>query len=201
MANKYTVLFLIFMIVITLGFIHGFSKSNYMNYRSLPELNLSEGGEVLRLVFIGSANCYYSNNKKNHYMVTFIKDKLRSELSNYSIDFFTTGVSFDNSSDTGFNYLKKSGPYDEIIVGGGFLNLGVLNYSRTGYSTPRIIIYKETYDANIVGLNLKSFEESQKLINTYNGFYEIKYLYNIVKNENNSDLLELLDIKKFNKSG
>lgn len=165
---------------------------------ALTTLNRSSipSGTYVRLVFIGSSSCFYSNNPDTHRMVRVIKSELESMLIEESIHFISTGLSFDHSDTKAINYLQETGSYDELLVGEGAFNLGMIHYASGSSATPMLLLFVENYDAEPIGLNYSNFTDSQRLLRSYTGQYEIEEFYNLINNRPDIDVMQFLGIKE-----
>lgn len=192
MNKKYYFYLLGFSILLfSIGFLYGI-KNGTPNYKS--NLDLS-GGVYVRMVYIGSSKCVYSNNSHTHKMVSAIKKRMKSIFEEADVNFLSTGISTDRSSEEGLDFLKKSGPYDELLVGGGSFNLGVIKYVSGSTSTPKILFFLENYDTELIGLNMSNFDSSQKRLKMYNGQFEIEDLYKFLKNSSQASIFKYFDLK------
>jgi len=188
----YVYAFLI-IILFVVGYIFGSLGIYQFSNDSQKTFDFSKGS-LVRFVYIGSSKCIYSNNERTHEMVSYIKSELKSIYDSTNTKFFSTGISIDLNSEVGVPYLSKTGPYNEILVGGGPLNLGLINYSSGLSSTPKILISFEEYKTKMIGLNSKNLNDAQKMIKTFTGQIEIKSLYELLKNKNQNDIHELLEV-------
>ncbi len=194
--NNYIFLILIASIgLFVVGLIYGIEKSKDNAIETTYGIDLS-GGQYVRLVFIGSSTCFYANNTETIYMVSNIKNKLKTVLEKDVIKFISTGISYDRSTTIAINYLKKTGPYDELLVGAGAFNLGIINYVSGSSSTPKVLIFHELYETDLSGLNINNLHSSQSLLKTYTGQFEIRNLYESIKYKSRDDLLMYFGINK-----
>lgn len=127
-------------------------------------------------------------------MVSYIKNELNAVLSADSINFITTGISADVSGNIGRRYLELTGPYNELIAGSGTFNLGVINYASGAASTPQLLLIREEHQTDLIGLNINNLRDSQTLIKSITGQYEIQEFYEIVKKSSTKELLEWMGI-------
>ncbi|MFU8812953.1 MAG: hypothetical protein ACNA78_08290 [Balneolaceae bacterium] len=111
-------------------------------------------------------------------------------LSANSINFIATGISADVSGNTGRRYLDHTGPYNELITGGGTFNLGVINYASGAASTPQLLLIREEHETSLIGLNISNMKNSQTLIEKITGQFEIQEFYEFVKNSPAEEVLE-----------
>jgi len=140
------------------------------------------GGEYLRFVFIGSSGCYFSNNEEIQEIIVSLKEDIQSKTIDLSKNFISTGISVDTYSETGIDFLKKSGPYTEILSGLSSHNLGSIKYSSGNVSTPTVMLFYENYETELVGYNYANLLDSQVKLATVTGMDHIQYYYEFVKN-------------------
>ncbi|NBC28116.1 MAG: hypothetical protein GVY08_14735 [Bacteroidetes bacterium] len=182
------------LIFLFFGILIGIFTFNEIDSQKRETINLS-GGKYVRLVFIGSSKCYFSNTRKTIRTIKNIKLFLKKFLDDKNVEFITTGTSFDYSSSDAITHLDKTGPYDEVLVGNGPFNLGIMQYVSGKSPTPKIILLLEEYESELVGLNMKNFIDSQSSIKTYTGQFEIQNLYEYLISNNEDEILEYLNIK------
>tara|TARA_R100001143_G_scaffold63595_1_gene73193 strand:- start:2291 stop:2890 length:600 start_codon:yes stop_codon:yes gene_type:complete len=194
--KEFTLLFLASIVLFLIGLIYGLKTNENADTTSMGSIDLS-GGVYIRLVFIGSSDCFFSNNKETHHMISYIKSELDEAMKNASLKFISTGMSYDHSSNRAIEYLEKTGPYDELLIGGGAFNLGVINYTSGGSSTPKLMLFVEKYETDLIGLNMNNFKDSQHLLKTYTGQFEIQALYDFIKQSSDRDLAGYLGISNY----
>jgi hypothetical protein len=88
---------------------------------------LRTGHEIV-VVFVGSSTCGASRNSALQAAVQRVRDSLASQAASASKTFAYIGVSLDWSVQDGLSFLKEFGPFDEITVGGNWLNMASLFY-------------------------------------------------------------------------
>ncbi|MEX0662756.1 MAG: hypothetical protein WEA58_14675 [Balneolaceae bacterium] len=173
-------LFAIAILLFIVGLLYGGEGKLFSDNNTDREVDLS-GGEYLRMVYIGSSTCPFSNNEATHKMISFIKDELELILQDQDVNLITTGISTDMSTEIGKIFLDETGPYHELITGAGTFNLGIINYSPGATSTPQLLFFKEYHGTDLIGLNMNNFKDSQTILKTYNGQFEIQELYEALK--------------------
>ena len=92
--------------------------------RTLPPAS----GPDLLAIYIGNADC--GGSKLPGFRE--VEQQTMSELRQLAIAdherFVRVGVSIDQSPDVGRSYLRPFGPFDELALGDGFLNIGAVSY-------------------------------------------------------------------------
>lgn len=93
--------------------------------RTLP---LPHSGEELVVVFIGASDCGASRDERLPAALNRMRVIFEARASRLGMTFRTIGVSLDVSPDTGLAFLHHLGTFDEIIIGGGWLSSGAIQY-------------------------------------------------------------------------
>ena len=133
----------------------------------------AQGGKYIRLIFIGSSECGFSNTKKTHDSVLLIKERLKDFSNKEGYGFISTGISDDVDASKGIEYLNKTGPYDEIIAGARLYNLGIQYYvwdrSLGSPSTPQIIISMNSYNVSLESNRISDITRDEKVLRRAKG--------------------------------
>lgn len=95
------------------------AKARPISYRS---------GRQILFVYIGSEDCSFSLQPGFDKTVRGIQALVWQQAKARGLSFSSLGVSAGQSSDRGFNYLSRFGPFDEVISGRGFLNTAAMRY-------------------------------------------------------------------------
>lgn len=126
-----------------------------------------EGPEV-RLVFIGSARCPACRRRDLREAVAEGMALVRDSLSYYHLRGRTVGVAVDDDVQDAWNFLRGIGNFDELVVGGGWLNLGAARYiwsGSDGYATvPQILIVARIVESMTGSVRLSEEVYGSKLI-------------------------------------
>ena len=109
----------------------------------------TEGGEEVVLVYLGAASCGWSNIDGLPDAVRRIRDHwyalTRGEAGT---GFATVGIARDVNIDAGIEHLAKYGPFDEAVVGRGWLNVGFFKYVYGEMpgpaATPQVLVVQRT---------------------------------------------------------
>jgi hypothetical protein len=155
-------------------------------------------GKYLKLVFIGSSDCVFSNNDEMHSITLNIKKHL-SELTRASnMKLMTTGITSDVNADIGYSYLQKTGPYTEIYTGASWYNLGLKRYIWKDFEapslTPQLLITlaeKNSFDA---GGQLANVNIDEIIVIRLIGFHEIQEFHNKLQYYQSDELATLLKL-------
>jgi len=169
-------------------------KSDTINHNS--DITL-ETGSYIRFVYLGSPQCAFCNNQKAHDLINSLKNFLKVRSNENGYKYISTGISVSSNSAHGFNFLNKSGFYDEIISGANWFNLGANYYvwnQFPGYpDTPQIILIKTNFKVRSAGLSISNIEQNDVLLKRVIGLNNIENYFEIIQNlppENFFDLLK-----------
>lgn len=179
----------------TIGFLINYEKQKFIDYKS----NINpDGGNYIKLTYIGSSHCYFSKNIENNRNVIKIKQQVKELAIINDYKFISSGISVDFNAYQGIKFLEKTGPYDEIIVGNNWFNEGVFKYVWDGFqgrpATPQIIISNVTYEVEVY----HGIKKSETVLKRFNGGTEIKNFLQVLKEnqETGSAKLDILNIMK-----
>jgi hypothetical protein len=89
-----------------------------------PEQVQSGAGPELLVVFVTSSGCGASQYAGLTSALPLIRERLRLKAGRAGRRFVSIGVAVDQDPSIGIEFLKKFGPFDEVISGGGWLNTG-----------------------------------------------------------------------------
>ncbi len=96
------------------------------------------------LIYIGSASCGPSNDKDMPAMVATVRDRVRESAVRDGRRFVTVGIAKDGDVSAGLEHLAKIGPFDEIMSGRSWANIGVMKYVfsdlRGPAATPQVLV-------------------------------------------------------------
>lgn len=109
----------------------------------------NRGGEVV-VVLIGMAGCAASRQPALAAAMDQIRARLRVLSSERGIPIAFWGVALDRDLSKGLRWLTSVGPFDEISVGGNWLNSQAVRFMFGGSSgpatVPQIIVFQRTID-------------------------------------------------------
>jgi len=181
-------------IICGLLFVVGFlliyeSPSSLKAYRS--DIDNMSGGDYVRFIYIGSSGCSFSNHETMHQMVDLIKNRFREASHANDFKTITTGIAQDLNAGYGIDFLKKTGPYDEIYSGASWYNIGINKYIWETFegpaATPQIIVSVSQFDVGSAGDQIGKISQKEKLLKRYVGFTEIEKLYLQISSPNEND--------------
>ena len=184
--DKYCDRIIIVILLFTIGFMYlSISKPYEKSIQHTSDIAMEEA-KYLRVVYIGSLNCSFSNNDQTHQMVRKLKNYFRSFAHEHGYWFLSTGISVDMYADRGIGFLNRSGPYDEIVAGASWFNLGVYRYvwddAFPGYAaTPQILLTITSYKPISGGRQIADIKREDQLLKRVSGMNEIKELYELTQ--------------------
>jgi hypothetical protein len=82
----------------------------------------------LVMVFIGSPDCAWSNDRGLPKLLTDVVESLSKEAQARGAVVRTIGVSANGNANAGTRFLNSLFPFDEVIAGGRHKNLGIAHY-------------------------------------------------------------------------
>lgn len=182
-------------IICILLFIIGFSWSyNNNKFFYYPQGVNQDGGTHLKFVYLGSSHCGFSNNVRNHDNIIAIKKHLKNALKSNDKSFITTGISVDFNAYKGIKYLKKTGPYDEIISGSNWFNNGAKTYIWETFqgnpSTPQIILVKSEIEVEA----MHGIVQTEEVLKRISGINEIENTNATLTEMSNQEIIQWLEI-------
>jgi hypothetical protein len=169
--------------IIVLFFVGLFlSYSNILPFKSLYELfyyeeiYVSDFGSSsnieITMIYIGHSRCIFSNSVNMYDAIEGAKITMKDFADENSYSFRVIGISTDNDPYIGFNYFKKFGYFDELILGGGWSNIGMMSMlgeMGAETSTPQIItLIREYHPTN------RTLVSNERVILTLRGMNIIK---------------------------
>lgn len=100
---------------------HRFSNF-YWGAPKVPRRVVQVSGDEFRLIFIGSTKCAYADYPPFAKTVERLKTNVRAVAVRGGLRFSTLGVAVDRNPDDGLRFIRRFGAFDEVAVGGGWLN-------------------------------------------------------------------------------
>jgi hypothetical protein len=114
----------------------------------LPQSRLEASGvqqdKEIVLVYIGSSTCGPSNSVDMRSQITVVRQILQEEAAKRGVRVRSVGIAKDIAVKAGLAHLRKMGPFDEVLTGRGWLNVGLERYVRSvmpgAAATPQLIV-------------------------------------------------------------
>jgi hypothetical protein len=85
-------------------------------------------GPLVRVVWIASSTCGPCKAPEVQQAITAATEAVRAWAKSHGHDFVYTGVATDEDVARGYEFLSHHGPFDEVVIGHGWLNLGVTTF-------------------------------------------------------------------------
>jgi len=122
----------------------------------------SVSGDQLIGVVIVSSTCAWSSRANFPSTIREMNRLLVERAAQDHRRFIAVGVAVDWSATVGFEFLRRFGPFDEILAGGNWANTGAIDYlwrlppSTTAPSgTPEVLIFERHVAWDSAGRNLQ----------------------------------------------
>ena len=96
-------------------------------------------GAQLVMVFLGSSTCGASQYPGLDRAVQDLRRTLSVSAARQQRRFVSVGVALDQDPRQGMGFLKRFGPFDEVLSGGGWLNTGALVFIVREFPAPRAL--------------------------------------------------------------
>ncbi len=93
-----------------------------------PQKPEPESGPLVRVVWIGSSTCGPCKAPEVKQALAAATDAARAWAASHGHDFVSTGVATDEDVARGYGFLSHHGRFDEVVIGHGWLNLGVTTF-------------------------------------------------------------------------
>lgn len=114
-------------------------------YTVMGSSDVTSGTELL-MVYIGAAECAWSNRDSVPVAVSAVKEQLVATAEEEGHTFATLGVALDWSVEEGLDHLDRTARFDEVAAGRNWLNTGAVRYIWKDVpgqaATPQILVLK-----------------------------------------------------------
>lgn len=116
-------------------------------YTVLGSTEAASGTELV-VVYMGSANCAWSNRDSVSLAVREIKSVLADRAEERGHAFASLGVALDWSVEEGLDHLEEFGHFDEVAAGRNWLNHAAIDYLWKDVpgraATPQVLVLKRS---------------------------------------------------------
>lgn len=113
----------------------------------VPATDLPNGKEIVA-VYVGAKTCGPCQTPEVKAAVQQMKHLLAAQAKQRGAAFSVVGVSTDWGVKEGAEFLEPNGPFDQIVVGGNWTNLGVERFvwrdSTTQPVLPQVLVFERT---------------------------------------------------------
>lgn len=165
----------------------GLSRRGEANGRSVtltPAPNRLRDGTELVAVFVVSSGCVFSRDPTLPAALAGTRRELQARAEKSGKRFVSIGVALDADPTEGTRFLERFGTFDELIVGGGWLNVGFLSFIARDLpgplATPQLVVVERD-----IVVDQRVFDVSRdRLLGRYIGVDQIRdarYDVNIVE--------------------
>jgi len=104
-----------------------------------PSAVRPRAGTEFLAIFVGSSTCGACQYPGLREALDQIRETLREEVERQNKLFISVGVSLDQSPWVGTEFLEGFGPFDEILSGGGWMNVGSISFIVRDFPSQRSI--------------------------------------------------------------
>jgi hypothetical protein len=94
----------------------------------VPRDRVVESHRQLELVFIASSTCHGLRVPGFKTGLDSVRQRLRRQAARDGAEFVSLGVAVDSSVESGERMLVEFGPFDQLVLGGGWSNVGAEHY-------------------------------------------------------------------------
>ncbi|MGD2153917.1 MAG: hypothetical protein PVG79_11675 [Gemmatimonadales bacterium] len=127
-----------------------------------PDWDLERGTtEQIRMIFIGSSTCGAHRDAGFRAAIATAKRALAERFTGAGRQFASAGVAIDWRIEDGIEFLAEFGEFDEIIVGGNWLNSGAIRYVWEDFPgssvVPQVVVARRS--VNVSGSTIAVGEE------------------------------------------
>ena len=127
----------------------------------VPHYDTPDGDEIV-LIYIGAYNCGPCHSPEIKNALSKLKILLKERVNARGQDFATMGIALDWKVDVGYEYLQGVGPWDEVIVGKNWTNLGASTFiwkeADTLAAMPQIVIARRDVEVGNQGTWVSDYE-------------------------------------------
>lgn len=125
------------------SFTAGMALREKLNTPPTSPAPIATGTEMV-LVFMATSSCPGVKDPDFPSAVRAISEAMRTRADESGMTFVTIGVSLDWDLTEGVDFLKRFGPFDEIAIGRGWLNMAAVRYIWAEFpgaaSVPQILV-------------------------------------------------------------
>ena len=127
---------------------------------------LVASGPLVRVVWIASSTCGPCKAPEVKQAIAAATDAARAWAQSHGHGFVSTGVATDEDVARGYEFLSDHGRFDEVVIGHGWLNLGVTTFivpyvgePLATLGMPQLVVTIEDY--RLEGSNLRQARASR----------------------------------------
>lgn len=128
------------------------------------------------LIYIGSSTCGPSNDPELPAAWRRIEERIRNQTAAVRRSLVTVGIARDFDAEAGLRHLRRYGPFDELVSGQGWSNVGLVHYVWKDVpgpaATPQILVVERNFEREAGVVNRGTYTD--KLLMRKVGTVEIK---------------------------
>ena len=132
-----------------------------------PRYETPEGKELV-LVYIGAESCVPCHMPELKAAVSGLKLLLAEQATQDGQDFATMGVALDWEVAEGYEFLREVGPWDEVIVGKNWTNLGASEFiwqdPAAPPAIPQVALVEREVDAGGERMRVEGYEVVERRV-------------------------------------
>jgi hypothetical protein len=110
----------------------------------------TKDGQYLVAVYIGAQSCGPCHLPENIAAIERLKVTLSRMSKEQGWHFRVVGVALDHDVEEGYRFLRANGEFDELVVGGSWINLGAESHiwarPEVAAVIPQVLLYKQVID-------------------------------------------------------
>ncbi len=143
------------------------------NDEYVPSARRDSGTELVFIV-VGSSGCRWSNTPELVSLVGEARNAVKEEADSRGVGFATMGVAQDDLVEQGIKHLARFGRFDELSVGRGWRNAGLLKYVYGEFpgpaATPQLLVLTR----DLVGQGGQWETANEKVLVRLSGVSEVR---------------------------
>jgi hypothetical protein len=140
--------------------------------RATTSGRIAKGTEVIAF-FIASSGCGASQHPKLPSALARIRTNLGAQAHGEGKRFVYAGVAVDENPQTGLNFLKPFGPFDEVMSGGGWVGSGSIEFMVRGLPGALALPQLLVIERDVSPENGQIVVSSDRIVRRVLGFVEI----------------------------
>jgi hypothetical protein len=151
----------------------GFVAGHRPEESAATEALLGSGDEAV-LVYLGSSTCQFSNADDLPSLWARAQELVAASTSGGERRLTTVGIAKDRVVGDGLRHLEKIGSFDEVSVGRGWANMGVIKYVHSDHRGPAVTPQMLLLHRRIVNENGAVLLADEVVLNRWIGIHEIR---------------------------
>lgn len=112
-----------------------------------PQRALADSANGYLLVYVGGANCVWSNAPEMRSLLDEARRAVATQASSRGLEFSSLGIAKDTDAERGLEHLASMGGFDAVSAGGGWLGAAPRRYVTGEFGgvlvTPQLLIVEQ----------------------------------------------------------